>query len=70
MKAKASGFFLTFGAYCIIFLIWHNWNLTTKEIAEMIFIGTWVGVWNAIMMNRMRRLVENIVKKLVSKDGA
>lgn len=63
MKRKVAMFIFMFVGYCIIFLTWNNWNVTSKQIAEMIFIGTLVGLFNALAMNPMKRLIENVLKK-------
>ena len=67
MKSRVRFFVSSFILYAITFLIWHKWTLTTKEIAEMIFIGTLVSLIPALVMNRMTRLITRIVEKVVTK---
>jgi RsiW-degrading membrane proteinase PrsW (M82 family) len=67
MKQKVQVFLRSLIIYMIIFLIWHHWNLTTKQIAEMFFIGIFSSLVLALMINRMTRLVTRIVEKLVGK---
>ena len=53
--------------YCIIFVAWNDWRVTGKEVAEMIFIGTFSSLILALMMNRITRLITGIVEKVVKK---
>lgn len=69
MKDRICTFILNFVGYCIIFLVWNNWSLNTKQIAEMIFVGGWVSLIGALMFNPLKRLVENIVRHLFAKPG-
>ena len=66
MKGKVGEFVSSFAIYCIISLAWNGWHLTTKELAEMIFIGTLGGVVMAFTMKPMTRLVTRIVKKILT----
>ena len=67
MKHKVQVFLSSFIIYVIIFLIWHHWNLTTKDIAEMFFIGALSSLVYALMINRMTRLITRVVEKLAGK---
>jgi hypothetical protein len=64
MKGKVAEFIVMFVGYCIIFLTWNNWNLTGRQIAEMIFIGTLGGLFSALTIKPLTRLIENIVRKM------
>lgn len=63
MKSKARAFISSFVLYCVGFVALHNWTLTTKEIAEMIFTGGLVSLFQALMMNPVRRLIGNVVRR-------
>jgi len=67
MKGIVAEFILMFVGYCIIFLTWNNWNVTGKEIVEMIFIGTMGGLLVAFTIKPLTRLITRIVEKLVRK---
>jgi hypothetical protein len=67
MKSRVRFFVSSFILYAIGFLLWHNWILTTKEIAEMIFIGTLSSLIYALNIDRIRRLITRIVEKVVTK---
>jgi RsiW-degrading membrane proteinase PrsW (M82 family) len=67
MNRKVKSFILTFALYIMFFLLWHNWSLTDKEIAEMFFIGTLCSLVYALTINRMRGIITTIVQKLVGK---
>jgi hypothetical protein len=63
MKGKIAMFILTFVVYCLIFLTWNNWNVTTKQIAEMTFIGVGVSLFVVIAWNATRRFINSVWKK-------
>jgi hypothetical protein len=63
MNGKIREFIFSFVLYCTGFFILHNWSLTPREIAEMIFIGVLLGLFHALMMNPMRRLIEHVVRR-------
>ena len=66
MKGKIAEFIFTFIIYSIIFLLWNNWNLTSKQIVEMIFIGTLLGLVSALTIRPITRLIENMVRRIFS----
>lgn len=63
MKGKVGTFIFTFVIYCTIFLTWNNWNITSKQIAEMIFIGTLASLFTALVMYPLRRVLANRLRK-------
>lgn len=67
MKDKVAEFIFMFVGYCIVFLAWNNWNLTSKQIAEMIFIGTLGGLFVALTIKPITRLITRIVERLLKK---
>jgi hypothetical protein len=67
MKSKVRSFVSSFVLYCVIFLAWNNWQLTNKDIAQMIFIGTLCSLTFALTEERMTRLITRIVEKVVTK---
>ena len=64
MREKVGNFISVFVGYSIIFLIRHNWDLSTKDIAEMIFIGVWLAVGSILLLKPGKRFVENVLKKM------
>lgn len=50
MKSKARTFIFSFGLYCLIFLTWHGWTVTGKQVAEMIFVGILLSMLHAFTM--------------------
>ena len=66
MKGKLGMFILNFAGYCMLVLIVKGWRLTTKEIAEMLFVGIWVSLMFALMYKPLKRFTENIVRKILS----
>jgi hypothetical protein len=66
LKGKLAAFVFVFVGYCIIFLAWNNWHVTNKEMAEMIFVGTLLGLFEVLAVNRIIRLIENTVRKLLT----
>jgi hypothetical protein len=65
--SKVEVFISTSVGYCIISLFWNKWIVTSKEIAEMIFIGTLGGLFLALLMNLIMRLITRLVEKIVRK---
>lgn len=63
MKGKVRTFISSFVLYCVLFFALHNWTLTTKEIAEMIFIGVLASLFQALMINPVMRLIGNVVRR-------
>ena len=63
MKRKVAIFIFTFVAFSLIFLFRKDWNLSSKQIAEMVLIGTAAGLAGAFLMNPTRRLIENLLKR-------
>ena len=64
MKAKVEVFVSSLLIFCIIFLTWHNWSLTSKQIAEMVFIGAVSSLTLASLINPLARLIQNLVRKI------
>lgn len=62
-EGKASMFISTFVIYSLVFLTWQHWTLTGKQIAEMIFIGTFLSLGSALMWKPAKRLLENALRK-------
>lgn len=67
MGGKVEVFISTFIGYCIIFLIWNKWSLTSKEIVEMIFVGTLSSLCLAFVMNPLKRSITRLTQKRVEK---
>ena len=67
MKSKVRSFVSSFVLYCVILLGWNNWQLTNKDVAEMIFIGTLCSLTLALTEKHMTRLITRIVEKVVTK---
>ena len=63
MKGKIIMFLFTFVGYALIFLFRNNWNLASQQIAEMIFIATLLSLFTALVMNPMKRLIQNMLTK-------
>ena len=60
-------FISTFGMYCILFLATNNWTLTSKQIVEMIFIGGLSSLVCAWLFNRITRLIEHLIERVLGK---
>ena len=63
MKGKVGMFIFTFVIYCVIFLTWNKWNLTSKQIVEMIFIGTLASLFTALVMYPLKDVLANRLRK-------
>jgi hypothetical protein len=64
MKNKIFLFTVTFVGYIIIFLLFARFQVGTKQIAEMIFIGSVSGVGTVMLDRPFKKLLANVLKKL------
>ena len=67
MKRRIVRYLLMFSSYCLIFMLFNGWELTNRELAEMIFMGTLTALFDALMYHRMTRFVEKMVKQVLTK---
>lgn len=64
MKGRIVMFFSNLALYCIIFLVWNKFDLTSKQIAEMIFMGTFSSIAYLLMLKPMTRLMQSALRKV------
>ena len=63
MKGKVLPFITTFLTFCIVFLVWYGWNLDSRQIFEMIFIGTLSSLFFPFANNQVIRLIQYVLRK-------